>query len=321
MTPIRHLGGTRVMIAGCVWLGASLVVASLIADGSWMIVTLPLTALTINLASAIATSPALRRGALGLFHVALLALLVTAAVGRLTHLDARVEIAEATAFDAAAVDVRSRGPWHRDRLHAIAFVQGAYSTEYAKGVKRERTRSELVLFEPDGRADARTVGDDAPLILEGYRFYTTHNKGFAPIITWVPSGADPLTGALHMPSYPMFDWNQQLVWTTPAGEELRISLDLERKLDDRVAWRLDPARTAARLVVHAKGERHRLAPGDAVELRGGVLSSMSGSRAGWATASSTTRRCHGCSCSPWWPRGGLRGTLHAGFRVGAAARL
>ena len=41
------------------------------------------------------------------------------------------------------------------------------------------------------------VGDDTPLVLDGYRLYTTSNKGFAPLLTWQQNGAPAVHGVLH----------------------------------------------------------------------------------------------------------------------------
>ena len=269
---LRRLAGTRLMLAGCAWLGGALAFAGPLESMAWPVITAPLLFLGVNLAAAIATSRALRRGGLAVFHVALLALMIVAGVGRLLHLDARVEITQGGAFDPAQLDVHGRGPLHPDGLARIAFVQGPYTTEYAPGVKRGHTRSEITLAANASQpGSTRVVGDDDPLDIDGYLFYTTHNKGFAPIVTWTAHGAAPQTGALHMPSYPLFEHRQQLDWTPPGGTPLRIWLVTQTPLDGAAAWTLDPAHTASRLVVHADGQRSELAPGEEVRLAQGVL--------------------------------------------------
>jgi cytochrome c biogenesis protein len=228
----------------------------------------PLALLGANLAAAIALRPALRRGGLGLFHAALLALLLLAAWGRLTHFDARVEIAQEGAFDPALVQLTGQGPWHGRAWQSLQLRQGAWEVDYRPGVRRAHTRSELWL---PGEAMPRTVGDDTPLVISGYRFYTTPNKGFAPLLTWEAPGAPPLQGVLHMPSYPLFDWKQEQAWTAPDGTRLRFWLRIERPLADDAAWTLSPRALPAVLVVEAAGVRHELRPGDALALPAGRL--------------------------------------------------
>lgn len=269
---MKQLASPRLMLVGCAWLGAALVLTRIGSTNSWIVLAPPLALLAVNLAAAIAIHPALRRGGLGVFHGALLALLLVAALGRLTHFEGRVEIADGGEFDADAIDVQSRGPWHRDGLAAIHFAQTGFVTDYSSGVKRDRTHAGISVPARTGQASGeRVAGDDTPLVLDGYRFYTTHNKGFAPVVTWHARGAVPITGALHLPSYPQLEHRQQVDWTPPGGPALRLWLRLAEPLDESHPWRLDPAHTAATLIVHAGGERAELAPGAELPLDGGTL--------------------------------------------------
>ena len=229
----------------------------------------PLAALGLNLVAAIATRPALRRGGLGVFHFALLAFLLLALWGRLTHFDARVEVAEEGFFDPALVQVTGQGPWHGDAWKRLQFRQGRWEVDYRPGVKRAHTRS--LVWLPDDAAAPRTVGDDSALLLAGYRFYTTPNKGFAPLLTWQQGSAPPQQGVLHMPSYPMFDWRQENTWTAPGGGTLRFWLRLDRPIAPDATWTLSPRDRAAVLVVEAAGTRHELRPGESIALPQGTL--------------------------------------------------
>lgn len=236
----------------------------------WSVVT-PLALLGFNLAAALLTHTRLRQGGLLILHVGLLAVLFLAAVGRLTHFDGRVEITEGNTFNATDVEVLGRGAWHNNRLADIRFVQGPFLVDYAPGLKRGHTSS-LVQMTGKGRTfQSALVGDDQPLILSGYRFYTTHNKGFAPVITWLPNQGTPTTGAIHMPSYPLFDWKQDNRWTPPGGAEIRFWLHLDVPRSDDAAWTLDSRTTRAVLVIHAQGQRITLKPGESARLTEGVL--------------------------------------------------
>jgi hypothetical protein len=166
---LSGLSSPALTIAGFALL--ALVLLAGVAPEAWPAapVVLCLAVLALNLAAAMATRPRLRRGGLGLFHLALLVLLLLAGWGRLTHLDGRIEIGEGAAFDPAQISARRTGRWHADRLGAVHFTQGRIQVDYAPGLKRGHTRSEAVL--PEGTV--QVVGDDTPLVLEGYRFYTT----------------------------------------------------------------------------------------------------------------------------------------------------
>lgn len=236
-------------------------------------VAAPLALLAVNLAAAIATNVRFRRQpGLLVFHLCLLAVLLLAAAGRLAYFSGRAQVLVGEAFDAAAVQVQSRGPWHPgERLDGVSFVQGDFSVAYAPGLTRGETRSEVSL--PDRANATAVVGDTRPLKAAGFRFYTTSNKGYAALLTWLGEDGGRSRGAIHFPSYPLKDWNQVNRWRTSAGTELRVELVLARRAPDTRDWVLDSrrARGAGSLRVH-RGERSRaLQPGEWLELPGGRL--------------------------------------------------
>jgi cytochrome c biogenesis protein len=258
---VARVASRALTVVGFALLGVAVAAAYLTDALPPAAVVAPLVLLATNLAAALVTFPALRRGGLGLFHVALLACLLIVAWGRLTHYEGRVEIVQGGVFDAASADASSRGPLHDLRLADVRFEQGTFSVDYAPRLKRSHTRSEIRVHEADG-ARAETVGDQRALQVNGYRFYTTHNKGFAPLLTWTAPGAAPLTGAVHLPSYPLHDWQQQQDWTPPGGPRVRLWLRVPHVADELAAWRLQPDRVDARLVVEIDGRRHELAAGE-----------------------------------------------------------
>jgi cytochrome c biogenesis protein len=257
---LARLGSTRLTLAGFALLGATVLASQFTFVPAGWGTALPLLLLAVNLAAALLGRSPLRRGGLGLFHVALLGCLLLLAWGRLTHFEGRVELVQGGTLDAAAVQVTSQGPWAGDALATLSVEQGAISVHYAPGVKRQRTRSQVWLGEGAAR-ELRTVGEDQPLRLQGYRLYTTHNKGFAPLVRWVAPGAAPISGALHLPSYPMMDWQQQQRWQPPDGPELRFWLRLPAPVDEQGAWQFEPQRVQAALVVDVAGQRFELQPG------------------------------------------------------------
>jgi hypothetical protein len=268
MRMLRPLASLRLTTAALLLLGAAAfagIVQPELTKG-WIVV--PLALLALNLAAAIACRPALRRGGLGLFHVCLLACMLLVAWGRLTHLDGRVRIAGGQEFDAAAVEVDARGAWHGDGLQRLAFRQGPFTVTYGAGIKRERTTS-VVATGSDPRVAWQAVGDDTPLDIDGYRFYTTPNKGFAPVVTWTATGAEPITGAVMLPSYPASDVLAQQ-WEAPAGAEWKFWLRVD-KAPENAAWTLDPSRTASVLVAESAGQRFELRPGDEARTAQGTL--------------------------------------------------
>lgn len=257
----RRVASLRVTVAMFVVLALVVLAAQNDTRVPAWAVAVPQLVLAINLTASLATHPALRRGGLAIFHVALLGCLVLLAWGRLTHFEGRVEVAQGATFDPAAVEPSSVGPWHGDRLRKVQFEQGAFSVKYAPRLKRAHTHSLVTLSDAAGTR-TQTVGDDRPLLLSGFRFYTTHNKGFAPLLTWTAPGAAPVTGAVHLPSYPLFDWQQQQRWTPPGGPEARLWLRLDQGVNEQEAWQLRPDQVVAVLVIELAGQRHELRPGE-----------------------------------------------------------
>ncbi|HWP12051.1 MAG TPA: hypothetical protein VNN06_09540 [Ramlibacter sp.] len=264
----HRLASSRLTMAGFALLAAGTLATYDRPAAPAAAIVAPLVLLTANLACAIAVRPVLRRGGLGLFHLALLALLLLVGAGRLTHFDARVEVAEDTLLDPAQIEITGQGPWHGTAWQRLTFRQGSYDVAYAPGVKRAHTRSRVWL---EGRDGPTVVGDDTPLVLDGYRFYTTSNKGFAPLLTWQPEGGEPVQGALHMPSYPLFDYQQANKWTAPDGRAMQFWLRIERPLPEQSAWTLDPHDMPAVLVVEVDAKRHELKPGASLQLPGATL--------------------------------------------------
>ncbi len=133
---------------------------------------------------------------------------------------------------------------------------------------------------PDGagRWHQVRVGDDDPLISNSYRFYTSFNKGFAPVLTYIgPDGAS-VTGAVHMPSYPLRDFDQGNDWVPPGGDPLKLWLSIPEPVfdaDEEWVFRKpeDPV-----LVVLEGAARHELALGQVTALSGGAAVRFDGLR-------------------------------------------
>ena len=268
---LARLGSTPVTLAGFALLAAAVFAIEAWPAAPEGVAVVPLVLLAVNLLCALATRRRLRAGGLGVFHVALLALMVVAAGGRLTRFEGRVEVVEGGELEASAVETTFRGPLHDFRLADGAFAQGPLRVEYRAGVRRAHTTTVVRIRGDGGPARAEAIGDDVPLVVDGYRLYTTHNKGFAPVLTWTPHGGAAQTGALHLPSYPRFDGAQELRWQPPEEAELRVFLRLDQPLDEARDWVLEPGATPAALVVHGGDRRAELRPGESLALAGGTL--------------------------------------------------
>lgn len=234
---------------------------------------LPLAVLAINLLAAVAARPVLRaQQALLVFHLGLIVLVVLLAAGRLTYLRGSVEVTQGAEFDGELSAVEA-GPWHGDGLTRVRFVNKGFRIAYSKGVQRDATRNAVSYLDAAGAARDQEIGDQTPLVLAGYRFYTTPNKGFAPTFVWYPAdGGPPVKGAVHLPAYPVHEYRQARDWLLP-GTAIKLWTLLQ--FDELI---LDPARASEfrlpsqyQVVVRVGELRHVMRPSEAVELPQGRL--------------------------------------------------
>lgn len=271
---LRRLASTRLTL---LWMLLLAIGAALSydnpADTSIWVLVVPMLLLAINLIAAIISNARInRRGGLLVFHLGLLGIVVLAAIGRLTHMEGQIEIVTGTEFSREALNDVRHGPLNSgDSLDQIRFVQGPYTVEYRAQMMRGLTHSYVAVPDSTGGWREHVVGDDRPLVIDDHRFYTTFNKGFAPILSWNGDDGGAETGAIHMPSYPLFDFKQSNSWTPAGGEEIKFWLQLETGLTADAAWVLDGRKSTGTLVVNVAGKRTELQPGQSVRMAGGTL--------------------------------------------------
>lgn len=270
---LRPLSSLRLTLAGMILLaiGAGLSYGNPMSTPVWVLVA-PMALLALNLLSAIIVNPRIhRRTGLLVFHLGLLGVVMLSAVGFLTRFEAHVELLQGTAFSTDGLFDQRQGPWHSGALDKVHFVQGPYTVDYAAHMVRGHTRSQVEVPDGHGAWETKVIGDDRPLVIDGYRFYTSFNKGFAPILTWIPDQGQAVTGSVHMPSYPLFEFKQDNSWTPPGGPQIKFWLRLTTGMTEKEPWVLDGGKTQGVLVVNTSSERKELQPGDSVKIPGGTL--------------------------------------------------
>jgi len=265
---LRNIASLRLTLAGLLVLAVGLVAdQNHWLSGVWAI-TPPLALLAVNLAAAMLVDPRFRRNpALFAFHLCLLLLAVLAGCGQLARFDARLSLVEGQEYDGALLTPVRSGPLAPQPLLDGVLRQGAIAVDFTPGLRRGATRSQVWVADRGWLE----VGDDVPVLVDGYRLYTTSNKGYAALLRWLPERGDAELGAVQFPSYPATELGQMMRWRTPAGEELDLALALSPTPYNET-WTLSTAlATDATIEVQAAGQRKRLRPGEAMSLTGGRL--------------------------------------------------
>ena len=265
---LQILASLRLTLAGLLLLATGLVVdQNQWLSGIWAI-TPPLVLLGVNLAAALLVDPRFRRKpALFAFHLCLLLLAVLAGYGQLARYDARLPIAEGQVFSGALLKPVRTGPLAPPPLVDGILRQGAIAVDYTAGLRRGATRSEVWVADR-GRFE---IGDDVPLLVDGYRLYTTSNKGFAALLTWLPRLGEEQLGAVKFPSYPAKELGQAIRWRTPAGQQIEFALALPPSPYNET-WTLTTALAdEAAIELNVDGQRRVLRPNDVMTVTGGRL--------------------------------------------------
>jgi cytochrome c biogenesis protein len=271
-TPLAALGSLRAAAAILVLFGAGVVATYVTGTSSPLWLAVPLLLFAVNLGCAVLANAVFRaQTALLVFHLALIAIVLLAAAGRMTYLKGQLELSTGETYSGVLSQVEA-GPWHVSALDRARFTSHGFTIAYHPGIKRDRTENTVEWTDGGGRRQRAVIGDNLPLVLAGYRFYTTPNKGFAPLFSWHPARGAVQRGTIHLPSYPMNEYRQALEWTVP-GTDLKLwtLLNFDEVL-------LDPARPSQfrlpgehTLVVRIGEQRHELQPGNRIVLPEGVL--------------------------------------------------
>ena len=267
------LASLKLTLAAIVLFGGGILYAYLTEGHTTLALVPPLSLLTLNLICAVATHPAFRRwNALLVFHLGLIAILLLVTAGRLSYLKAQLELSEGEEFSGQFTQVDA-GPLHMGSLDKVRFINEGFRIGYAPGLQREDTRNRVRYSDAGDTERTAEIGDQTALVLQGYRFYTSPNKGFAPSFLWQPKGAaEPLLGTVHLPSYPVHEYNQAREWNLPGtGTQVWTMLQFSEVLidpDARSEFKLPGRHT---LVMRIAGTRHEMQPGESIELPEGRL--------------------------------------------------
>ena len=269
---LENLGSLKLTLACLLLLLVCLIVYYNWLSASWMLI-FPFFLFSVNLIAAMVYQEKLRSQLpLLIFHLALLVILVFVAIGRLTYLKGWVELSEDEAFSGHLTGYES-GFWHPWHLDALVFTNKGFQIQYHKGIKRGQTSNLIHWIDQAGQIQQSWVGDQIPFIMQGYRFYTSHNKGYAPTFVWI-SNHDKVSrvGTIHLPSYPINQFKQALTWQLPnSSQSIWTQLVIEKtilKQDEDFLFKVPEEHY---VVIRINDERFELKTGEEIILKEGRL--------------------------------------------------
>ncbi len=255
------------MAAGALWVaqgGANATLATV----------LPLGLLVLNLAAAIVSNPRFRADLpLLLFHLALLALVALLALARLIYFDGATILTAGTAFEGNLVK-DSRGPLHGDGVGSLRFANEGFTENFPERGKYRSTYNRVRWWDGAGQSHLAEIGDDRPLILDGYRIYATGRRGFSPLFHWQPAAGEAGHGTVQLPDSGTEGLGPATSWPLPSGPQAWVMLNLEATPAPQPGEQRDGLGGRAiphHLVLRVDERRVELRPGETAELGAGRL--------------------------------------------------
>jgi cytochrome c biogenesis protein len=268
---LLSLASLKLTPIGLLFLGAASVAVYKFDDSAAPWLAAPLLLLALNLIAAVATNAVFRRQLpLLVFHLALIALVLLAAAGRLSYLKGQAEVTEGAAFD--GLKGRESGPLHWGRIESVNFVNDGFEINYMRGPVLDRNVNRIRWIDGNGQERSGEIEQNQPLVQHGYRIYPTSNKGFAPVFVWHTRSYPPLLAAVHLPSFPANATSQAQTWRPQGSQaDMWVMLHVDENLipSDRPSrFRLPDDRG---IVLRHRDVRYELQPGQRITLPDGIL--------------------------------------------------
>lgn len=272
---LQWLGSPRWMLAFFVFAIASALVALQQPDWITTVWIVPLGVFAVSLLAAVATNARLRcdPALLGL-HLGLLALVVLVALARLTYLDGAVTLTQGNAFD-GQLHLDRRGPLHPPGIEQLRFANEGFTEDFYTGARWKSTYNRVRWWDASGASQVAEIGDDRPLLLGGYRIYTSFNRGYSPMFSWQPTQGGEEIGTVQLRAGELDMAND---WQLPGGPKIWAMLDLPTPATLTPGERranLNSAQIAHRLVIRSGERREVLQQGQSMDFAQGRLTYLS----------------------------------------------
>ena len=233
---------------------------------------LPLSLLAINLLASIATHPRFRSDLPLLFlHLALISLVSLWLVASLTYVDGAASVTRGTSFDGSLHRV-DKGVWHGGGVHRLRFSNEGFVDEFPANGNEYLTYNRVRWWREDGTVQVSEIGDDLPLVLDGYRIYAS-GRGFAPQLLWKPLSGDVEFASIQLGGIQpdgWFDGNSSALANGPTIW-VRLSHEIKRPAPGTRRLDLGASEIDSPLVIRIGEVRHELRRGQSLQLPDGSL--------------------------------------------------
>lgn len=233
----------------------------------------PFVLLVINVGAAIVTHRRFRADLpLLLFHLALLALVALLGLARLIYMEGTLMLTSGTSFEGQLL-TDERGPLHAGRLADVHFANEGFSEDISARNRLHATYNRVRWRDQVGQWHAAQIGDDRPLIINGYKIFTTIHRGFSPVFRWQPAEGPEDYGTVQLADPTTGTFAPAMKSKLPNGADIWVMLDFRESAEASPRLREDMGSKALAhtLVLRMGADRYELRLGDHLDLPGGRL--------------------------------------------------
>lgn len=274
LSSVSHtLASPRLMAAFFVLMAAAALGVAYGAINPTPAALLPLGLLVLNLAASIASNARFRADLpLLVFHLSLLAFVALLAAARLTYFEGIAMVPVGSSFSGELVN-EERGPLHGTGARALRFSNLGFTEIYKERKVYRHTSNQVRFVDDAGNAHEGEIGNDRPLVLDGYRIYTIGNRGFAPVLQWMPEHDAIQITTVTLGPVGEDGYTPGVEFSPPGGPQLWVSLSTEHDnpAPGSVRKNLGAESAPNKLVLRLDGPAHHLQKGESIALPGGQL--------------------------------------------------
>lgn len=270
---VTGLASPRLMVVFFLLMAAAALGVAYGAIAPTPAVLAPFGLLVVNLTASIASNARFRADLpLLVFHIALLAMVALFAIARLTYFEGTAKV-PAGAWFAGDLRTEERGVLHDEGARGLRFSNEGFAEVYPERNTYRYTHNRVRFLDATGNPHESVIGDDRPLVLKGYRIYTSRNRGFAPMLQWRPVDEAIQFATVQLGQIGVDGFMTGTQWPIPGGPAIWVSMSTELdKFTPGIRRDNLGAKDASNKLVVTHNERFtELRVGESLDLPGGRL--------------------------------------------------